>query len=109
MKAPLFVRPVTDDERKLLQAGLRSSDAFVMRRCQIILASARRERARAIAQQLSCDDQTARNAIKQFNATGLDALQAGSSRETIPIQGQTAMVLIVEIAPDLDWTFLCIT
>ena len=76
---------------------------------RLILASARGERARAIAQQLSCDDQTARNAIKQFNATGLDELQAGSSRETLPIQGQTAVFLIVEIAPVLEWTFLCIT
>jgi transposase len=80
MKAPIFVRPLTGEERQRIQTGLRSSDAFVLRRCQIVLASARGERAIAIAQQLGCDDQTVRNVIKQFNTDGLGVLQAGSSR-----------------------------
>jgi len=33
MKAPLFIRPLSEDERSWVQAGLRSSDAFVLRRC----------------------------------------------------------------------------
>ena len=33
-----------------------------------------------IARQLGCDDQTVRNVIKGFNATGLAVLQEGSSR-----------------------------
>jgi hypothetical protein len=34
MKRPIFVRPLSDAERQTLQeAGLRSSDAFVLRRC----------------------------------------------------------------------------
>jgi hypothetical protein len=41
MKRPIFVRPLSDAERKTLEAGLRSSDAFVLRRCQILLASSR--------------------------------------------------------------------
>jgi hypothetical protein len=36
---PKFVRPLEDAEREALAAGLRSSDAFVLRRCQILLAS----------------------------------------------------------------------
>jgi transposase len=63
-----------------VEAGLRSSDAFTMRRCQILLASSRGERATHIARSLSCDDQTVRNAIKAFNHKGLDALKTGSSR-----------------------------
>ncbi|HZA22804.1 MAG TPA: hypothetical protein VFA32_09415 [Dehalococcoidia bacterium] len=43
MKRPIFVRPIIDAERQQLEAGLRSSDAFVLRRCQILLASARGE------------------------------------------------------------------
>ncbi|MHB1161503.1 MAG: hypothetical protein ACYC3V_14420 [Chloroflexota bacterium] len=39
MKQAIFVRPLTDDERKQLEAGFRSSDAFVLRRCQILLAT----------------------------------------------------------------------
>ncbi len=80
MKAPIFIRPLTEDEQRQIQAGLRSSDAFMLRRCQILLASARRERAPAIARELGCDDQTVRNVIKDFNATGLLVLKAHSSR-----------------------------
>ena len=80
MKPPIFIRPFTEDERQQVQAGLRSSDAFMLRRCQILLASARGERAPMIARQLGCDDQTVRNVIHGFNATGLAVLQEGSSR-----------------------------
>jgi transposase len=80
MKAPVYVRPVTDAERPQLVAGLRSSDAFVHRRSQILLASARGEQAPQIARSLGCDPQTVRNAIVAFNARGLAALRKGSSR-----------------------------
>jgi transposase len=59
---------------------LRSSDAFVHRRSQILLASARGEQAPAIARHLGCDAQTVRNAIVAFNARGPAALHKGSSR-----------------------------
>jgi transposase len=80
MRPPVYVRPLTGDEREHLEAGLRSSDAFVLRRCQIILASARRERAPQIAGSLGCNDQTVRNVIAGFNNTGLAVLTRGSSR-----------------------------
>jgi transposase len=80
MKAPIFVRPLTQEERKHLTAGLRSSDAFVVRRCQIILASAEGQKAPVIAQALRCDRQTVRTAIHAFNQTGVAALRPGSSR-----------------------------
>ncbi len=80
MRTPIFIRPVTKDEQRKVQAGLRSSDAFVLRRCQILTASARGERAPTIAQQLGCDDQTVRNVIHGFNTSGLAVLCEGSSR-----------------------------
>ncbi len=80
MRTPIFIRPFTEDEQRQIQAGLRSSDAFVLRRCQVLLASARGERASVIARQLGCDDQTVRNVIHGFNADGLAVLQEGSSR-----------------------------
>ncbi len=80
MRLPIFIRPLTEDEQRQIQAGLRANDAFVLRRCQILLASARGERAPAIARQLGCDDQTVRNVIHGFNASGLAVLQQGSSR-----------------------------
>src|SRR6202048_3558311 len=80
MRTPIFIRPLTQDEQRQIQVGLRSSDAFVLRRCQILLASARGERAITIAKQLGCDDQTVRNVIHGFNAAGLAVLQEASSR-----------------------------
>lgn len=81
MKRPIFVRPLSDAERETLEEGLRSSDAFVLRRCQILLASSRGENAYRIARNLGCNPQTARNAIHIFNGRGLpEALRRGSKR-----------------------------
>src|SRR5579883_2867301 len=80
MKPHIFVRDLSQKEQQVLAAGLRSSDAFVLRRSQILLASARGETAPSIARALSCDEQTVRHAIHAFNQQGLCALQAGSSR-----------------------------
>jgi transposase len=80
MRPPIFTRPFTPDEQSQIQAGLHSSEAFVLRRSQILLASARGERAPVIARQLGCDDQTVRNVIHEFNTSGLTVFQEGSSR-----------------------------
>ncbi len=81
MRRPIFVRPLSDAERKALEEGLRSSDAFILRRCQILLASERGENAYRIARSLGCDSQTARTTIKRFNEGALqEALRKRSSR-----------------------------
>jgi transposase len=80
MQAPLFVRPPTEMEQQALAAGLRSANAFTLRRCQIVRASARGERVPAIARSLGCGEQTVRNAIHAFAAVGVAALTAASSR-----------------------------
>ena len=80
MQAPLFVRPPSDAERQALAAGLRSADAFALRRAQIVLASARGERVPGIARALGCSEQAVRNAIRAFGTGGAAALTPGSSR-----------------------------
>jgi hypothetical protein len=82
MQPPIFVRRPSDDEQQVLADGLRSAEAFVLRRCQIILASARGERAPQIARALGCDDQTVRNVITGFDAVGLMVLARPNSRST---------------------------
>src|SRR3712207_755965 len=73
MKRPIYVRPLSDAERKTMEAGLRSPDAFItLRRCQILLASADGHNAYQIARNLGCNQQTARNAIHKFNQEGLE-------------------------------------
>src|SRR5215203_2168474 len=80
MKPPIFVRTLSNEERKRLEAGLRSKDAFVLRRCQMLLASSRGNEVPRIAENLGCGQQTVRDAIHDFNDRGLDALTPGSSR-----------------------------
>jgi transposase len=80
MQAPLLVRPPTDAERQALEAGLRSPAAFTLRRCQVILASARGETVPAIARALGCSDQTVRDAIHAFDERGGAALIPNSKR-----------------------------
>jgi transposase len=80
MKPPIFVHSLSEMERQTLEAGLRSKDAFVMRRCQVILASARGLSPPKIARSLGCGSQTLRNAIHAFDERALDALTPGSSR-----------------------------
>ena len=74
MRKPISIRPLTEDEQHTLQEGLRSSNAFVLRRCHILLASARGQTARVIGEALGCDDQTVRNVLHAFNTQGLAAL-----------------------------------
>ena len=80
MQPPMFVRSLTAEEREQVAAGLRSPEAFTLRRCQIVLASARGERAPQIGRSLGCSDQCVRNALQAFNAHGLGALVQGSPR-----------------------------
>ena len=80
MKHPIFVRPLLNDERKRLEAGLRSKDAFTLRRSQMLVASSRGDEVPQIAKNLGCGQQTVRHAIHDFNERGLQALTAGSSR-----------------------------
>ena len=41
MKPPLCIQSLSAEEKCALEAGLRSRDAFTLRRAQILLASAR--------------------------------------------------------------------
>lgn len=79
MKRPIFVRPLTDAERDAVELGLRSADAFTLRRSQILAASARGVQVPEIARGLSCNQQTVRNAIHAFNQRGRAALSKRSS------------------------------
>jgi DNA-binding CsgD family transcriptional regulator len=83
MKPPLYIRHVTDEERAALEAGLRRHEAFTVRRCQIVLASAEGRKPAQIATTLHCAPQTVRNVIHAFNARGLACVQHGS---TVPLR-----------------------
>jgi transposase len=80
MKALMYVRALSPVEQAGIEAGLRSSDAFTLRRSQILLASSREQRPKEIARNLGCATQTVRNAIHAFDQKGLDCLKQESSR-----------------------------
>ena len=80
MKRPIFVRTLTAAERQQLQAGLRSADAFTVRRCQILLSSANGLRCSQIARNLGCVVGTVHYALHAFDREGLACLQEKSSR-----------------------------
>ena len=77
---PLFVRELSDPERKTLQAGLRSSDGFMVRRCHILLASARRDTTTVIAKAIGCSPQAVRNVLRAFETRGLAVVTLQSRR-----------------------------
>src|SRR3954468_1476103 len=77
---PLFVRELSDPERHALQVGLRSSDGFTVRRCHILLASARRDTTPVIAQAVGCSPQAVRNVVRAFETRGLAVLAMQSRR-----------------------------
>jgi len=80
MKAPIFVRSFSEEERESLEASLRSGDTFTLRRAQMLLASSRGDEVPQIAENLGCGQQTVRDAIHDFDARGPGALKVGSSR-----------------------------
>ena len=74
MKPPLFVRELSDAEHRALQAGLRSREAFTLRRAQILLASAQGQWPSQIAARLGCTAGTVRNTIHAFEQEGTRCL-----------------------------------
>src|SRR5512143_1197107 len=80
MKPPLYIGPLSNRQRRRLEKGLRSRDAFTLRRCQILLASARGERPSRIAAHLRCGTQTVRHAIRAFRTDPAGCLRAASAR-----------------------------
>jgi len=80
MQAPLFVRPLTQQEQAELEAGRRSPQGFTVRRSQMLLESRQGKSTTTIARLIGCTDQTVRNAISDFHQLGLAALQTKSSR-----------------------------
>ena len=73
-----MIREFNPEELVTLKQGLRSSDAFTLRRCQILLASSQGHTPQHISAQLSCSDQCVREAIHAFHQEGLACLKAKS-------------------------------
>ena len=80
MKPPIFVRTLTPQERQQLAAGLRSKEAFVLKRCQILLTSAQGQSVLQIAQSFGYAPNSIRHVLHAFNDEGVTALTRKSNR-----------------------------
>jgi len=83
-KARMFVRPLTPEERQALRRGLRSADAFTLRRAQVLLASADGKGPAEVGRLVGCTAQAVRNTIRAFEADGLACLTAKSHARKDP-------------------------
>ena len=79
MKA-IKIRELTKKEKLELKDGLRSSEAFTVRRCQILLSSEQGQTAPNIAEGLHCSAQSVRRAIHAFNQEGSKSIYKKSNR-----------------------------
>ncbi len=95
------------EECAALEGGLRSSDAFTLRRSQILLASARQQPARQIADMLGCCRQTVRNTIRAFNHSGTPVLtkQSNAPKSARPILDQDKCEQLQEMLHQSPRTF----
>ena len=80
MTPPMYVGPLADTQRQRLESGLRSRDAFELRRCQILLASTPGERPSQIAAPVGGTAPTGRNVLRAYRAERAGCLRARSSR-----------------------------
>ena len=70
MRSPIFVRQLTELERKSLEEGRRASDSFVLRRSQILLASSQGQTPAEIGPRVGRTDQTVRKSFGPFKTKG---------------------------------------
>jgi transposase len=80
----MFVRALTADERQALNRGLKSPDAFTLRRAQILLASADGKGPSEIGRVIGITAQAVRDTIRAFHAQGTGALVKKSNAPRRP-------------------------
>ncbi len=80
MRPLRYVRPLEPEERTALEAGRHRDDAFVLRRSQIVLASADGESVPAIAKRVGRSERNVHTVLDAFEAHGLACLRRRSSR-----------------------------
>lgn len=101
----LYAREITEEERAGIEQGLRSSSAFTVRRCQILLLSADENlKPREIAERLKCSDQCVRDGIRAFMLEGVNCLQTKSrarhtKQATFDAEGREWLTGIVRQSP----------
>jgi len=80
MRAKRFVRSFTEEEKAAIESGLKSKDAFVLRRSQMLLLSSEGLSTVEIAAKVGYHRESVRQIIKKFDKEGLAVLKQGSRK-----------------------------
>lgn len=80
----LFVKKLSESDKKELQKYLSSNSAFTRDRARIILFSNDGNSCKNITKNIECDQRKIREAIKSFNKKGISALQRGKAKGAAP-------------------------
>jgi Rhodopirellula transposase DDE domain/Winged helix-turn helix len=81
MGQSLALRTLTSDEVQQLKAGLRSPRGFTLRRCQILLASAKGLPPSQFAATIGCSTTMVRNVLSDFHERGIACVHQARRRE----------------------------
>ncbi len=77
MRAKRYVREFREEEKKAIEAGLRSQDSFVLRRSQMLLFSSEGLSLDEIAAKVGYNHESVRLVLKKFDAEGIQVLEKG--------------------------------
>ena len=80
MSPKRFVRAFTAEEKAAIASGLKSKDAFVLRRSQMLHLSSEGFSTAEIASKVGQHPESVRQVIQKFEAAGLAVLKQGSRR-----------------------------
>lgn len=82
--ASIYIRPLKQDEIKMLKKATKSSDAFKRDRTKILILSSKGYFAGQIAKRIGCKVRKVRKTIKSFNKIGLKSLKRGKAKGVKP-------------------------
>jgi transposase len=77
MRAKRYVREFREEEKRAIEAGLRSQDSFVLRRSQMLLFSSEGLSLDEIASKVGYDHESVRLVLKRFDNEGVQVLEKG--------------------------------
>jgi len=75
MRAKRYVREFREEEKRAIEAGLRSQDSFVLRRSQMLHFSSEGLSLDEIAAKVGYDHESVRLVLKKFDAEGIQVLE----------------------------------
>ena len=93
----IFVRPLTEEERRQIQALLRSSDAATYRHARVVLLSSQGQKVSAVMRAVGVSDRWVREMIHRFNQHGVRSLPRRKAPGAQPICDERTRTALVEL------------